>query len=112
MSTRQRHVTGVITLDASAQNIAEELGLPTGVPVRDLSLQHGVDNSNPFYVGHDATVSATVYGTRVPPPSVTQAPYLRDGFDDGTMKLGEWYVFGTNGETVHVDVCLDEDRSV
>lgn len=112
MAVRQRHFTGVITLDATPQNVATALGLGAGLAIRDISLQADPANLNPFYVGHDANLSSATFGTLVPVPATTNAPYMREGFADGTMLLAEWYVRGTNLEKVHVDVCLQEYASV
>jgi hypothetical protein len=91
----------VLTLNGAAQQLALALDMP-GVRIRSLSLQAGAANTHAVYVGGPA-VSDTVYGVRLPIPveSTPAAPYMIEDFDEGT-ELKDWYVFGTNGEALHL----------
>jgi hypothetical protein len=110
MAAKQRHLTGVITLNGSAQQVSAALGLPAGSHVRDLSLQPDSANASAVAIGHDSTLTTANCGTLLPAASggVPPPPYIRDGFEDGTASLDEFYVRGTNGEKVHVDVILND----
>lgn len=91
----------VLTLSGSAQQLASELGME-GVRIRSLSLQAGAANAAPVFVGGPG-VSASVYGVRIPTPveSVPAAPYMIEDADEST-EMKDWYVIGTDGQTLHV----------
>jgi hypothetical protein len=110
VADRQRHFTAVIEFTGDAQQLCAGL-LDPYTSLRDISLQAGAANSDPFFIGDESNVSDTVYGTRMPPPSVTQAPYLREGFADGSVAVGEWWVKGSAGEKLHVDLVLYNEYS-
>jgi hypothetical protein len=48
------------------------------------------------------------FGTRIPAPTAGEpvAPYIREGFAPGTVRLEEFFVLGTAGQKVHIDLIL------
>ena len=108
MAVKQTHWTGVIEFTGAAQSLASGLFASGKTWLRDISLTADEANSNPFKVGHDATLTTANWGTRIPAPTSGEpvAPYMREGFAPGMVRLEEFWVIGTVGEKVHVDLIL------
>ena len=97
-----RKVVVVVTLAGTAEQLSS--GLPNGLKLRAWSMQPGVLNANPIFLGGDNTVNATAYGVRLPKATAGEppAPYMEEGFDDGTVAVEDVWVFGTSGEKLHL----------
>lgn len=98
---------GVVTLNGASQNLATALSL-TGdkdVPVRALILQPRATNSNVIYVGV-GTVTTTAYVVRLEAPAtaIPPAPFILGETPNGTFRLSEISVLGTNAEHLHVGI--------
>ena len=94
----------VLTLTGSAQALSAATNATTAT-VRTVSLQPGVANANPIYIG-DANVSSSAYGIRLPAPVASEppAPVIlgETQSQHGHFKLADVYVIGTNTEKVHL----------
>lgn len=80
---------------------------------RDLWLQPDGANSGIIYVGgtqgSGSNTSSTNYGFRLEKPvsTIPQAPFSFNSFYQGTITLGAIWVFGTNGDKLHVFGIVD-----
>lgn len=98
------HRSSTVTLTGDAQWLGDLV--PTGEGdrgLREISLQPGPSNASPVYVG-DAAVTNALYSTRLPAASagIPPAPFIVGGYDSGGVRLGDYYVLGANGETLHI----------
>jgi hypothetical protein len=98
----------VLTLDGNAQRLSSLIAdqQPHGAhdtPLRAISLQPGPANANAVFLG-GAAVSATDFGVRLEASAagVPPAPFILGEFDEGGMRLSDFYVIGTATEKLHV----------
>jgi hypothetical protein len=92
---------GVITLDGTAQNIAEELTLTPDESVgmcTNLSIQAGSGNSNPVFIG-DASVTGATDAWAVLSSGGANYAFI---LNQTHLNIGSLYVLGTGTETVHI----------
>jgi hypothetical protein len=108
VAIKQTHWTGVIEFTGAAQSLVSALFASGHTWLRDIALTAGPANANPFYIGHDANLTSANFGTRIPAPTAGEpvAPYIREGFAPGTVRLEEFFVLGTAGQKVHIDLIL------
>ena len=92
----------VVTLTGAAQRLSDAIPLTaiTDIPFRTLTFQAGKANTTDVLVG-DAAISSTLYAFRLDPAD-TAPPVVVGGYDSGPLKLQDFWVFGTNGEKIHI----------
>jgi len=92
-----------ITLDGSAQQVSDVLG-PDDDDHPALSIQFEIqdDDTNAAYVGGDDTVSATDYGTRIPPIAAGEPLVVPRIFQGVKLRLREFWIIGTAADVVHI----------
>lgn len=102
-----------LTLTGAAQRLSDVFGLPAttpesaaafvslDIPFRQLSFQSLKANAADIFIGDGPTVSTTVHAIRVDPGD-TQPPIILGHFDDGPMKLSDFYVIGTANDVLLV----------
>lgn len=90
----------VVTLTGG---VPEQLPSSPSGGLRWVSFQPGAANANPIFMG-GSSVSSTTYGVRLPSADggVPPAPYIIGEFNDGSIALSDFYVFGTAGEKLHI----------
>ncbi len=98
----------VLTLDGNAQQLSSVLADPTDtraqdIGLRTLTLQGGESNANAIFLGNES-VTAALYWIRLPAASagVPGAPLILGEHEAGPMRLSDWFVIGTDGETLHI----------
>ena len=98
----------VLTLDGTAQRLSDVLPDPAiasrdNVALRVISLQPGPSNANPVFIG-DENVTTALWAWRSPAPTGGNppAPLILGEFESGPIKLSNFYVRGTDGETLHI----------
>jgi hypothetical protein len=96
-----------LTLSGSAQHLSDAFGDGTGVvnpihdiPFRALVLQAQKAGADVF-VGTDKTVSSTVFGVRLD-PTASAPPLVLGGFDQGPLRLSDFWVVGTNTQVLTI----------
>src|SRR3990172_719180 len=97
-----------LTLTGAAQRLSDALGDGVGVvnPVNNFALRlimfQGLKaNTNDIFVGHNSSVSSTIHGFRVDATDSAQ-PIIIGGFDEGPIKLSDFWVLGTANEVLVV----------
>jgi hypothetical protein len=96
----------VLTLNGTPQLLSSVLpGNGRDYPLCSISLQPRGTNGNPVYIGATSSLSTTDYGVKleVPLSGIPPAPWERE-FSHGPLRLGSFYVLGTNGEFLHIFV--------
>ena len=98
----------VLTLDGTAQSLSSVLADPADtraqdIALRTITLQGGPSNANPIFQGNE-NVTAALYSIRIPAASagVPGAPLILGEHEVGVMRLSDFFVIGTDGETLHI----------
>lgn len=102
-----------LTITAAARRLSDALTIPPGaplaamdVPLRAITLQGNTDSAA-MHIGGDNTVSATVWGVRIPAAAggIPAAPITFGPFSNsGPIKLSDFWVFGTANDILHISV--------
>lgn len=104
----------VLTLSGSAQQLstvfaaAEKETNPHGPSVAALSVQPNSSNANPVLLGSSA-VAAGAYAVRLSSALAGEppAPWIKEQAAGGVVRLGDYWVLGTNGEKVHIGIDVE-----
>lgn len=102
---RGAHFT--ITLTGAVQGLAD---LGVRKRIREICFSAGPANANPIYLGMGPTLGADDYGVRLPAPVAGEPapPFILGEFDDGSVEAENFYVLGTDGETLRLMVLWAE----
>lgn len=96
-----------ITMTGSAQRLSTLMSLTSelDVPIRALVMQPAGANAGVIYVG-DASVSSTDYAFRLEAATagIPPAPFILGETPNGTFRLSEIYIVGSNNEVLHVGI--------
>lgn len=91
----------VLTLTGGADQVVLP-GVDVRVPLREIAFQADAANTAECYVGGPTVAAAT--GMQIPKPvtNIPVAPFVLGEFDDGSINAGDFYLFGTLNDKVHV----------
>lgn len=100
-----------LTLTGVAQRLSDVLtpvvaqaGEQADVALRVITLQMDDGSTNPLFVASDNGVSATDYAFRLEGGAggVPPAPFILGEFEQGPIRLSDFYVVGTATEVLHI----------
>lgn len=96
-----------LTLTGVAQHLSDAFGDGVGqvnpvndVPFRSIVLQ-AQKAGNDVFVGTSSAVSSTVFAFRLD-PTAALLPFVLGGYDQGPLKLSDFWVTGTNGQILTI----------
>lgn len=97
-----------ITLDGNAQQVSDVIPAADreqlDVPAVSIQFEIQDDDTNAAYLGGDDTVSATEYGTRIPPIAAAEPLAVPRIFRGVKLRLREFWIIGTAADVVHIMV--------
>jgi len=103
-------LTKTLTLTGAAQN-AESGGPTITADQNSLSppcclITFQQESGEVINIGSDATVSATVYGAALTGTAAPFEPFQFFGSTGNSIKLADFWVFGTAGKKLHIAMVL------
>lgn len=101
MAEAKRVTSFVMTLSGGIDQVVLP-SVDVQVGLREIAFQADTANAAECYVG-GPTVAAS-NGMRIPKPVTSEpvAPFVLGEFDDGSINAGDFYLFGTLNDKVHV----------
>ena len=97
-----------LTLDGTAQQVSDVIPAATreqdDVPALSIQFEIHLDDTNPAFLGGDDSVSATAYGTRIPPLQAAEPDIEPRIFRGVKLRLREFWIIGTDTDIVHITV--------
>jgi hypothetical protein len=101
MAEAKRVTSFVVTLSGGADQVTVP-SVDVRVGLREIAFQADPTNTAECYVG-GPTVAAS-NGMQIPKPvtNIPVAPFVLGEFDDGSIDVQDFYLFGTLNDKVHV----------